>query len=39
MALAITTSPGANTNVEEAPEEFAWPLQNLKKCKYCNYEH
>ena len=36
---ATTSSSSANTKREYATEEIARPLQDLKKCKYCNYEH
>jgi uncharacterized protein YeaO (DUF488 family) len=39
MALTMTTAlTAANTKGENAAE-IARPLQNLKKCKYCNYQH
>jgi uncharacterized protein YeaO (DUF488 family) len=33
------SSSAANTKGEGAALEIARPLQDLKKCKYCNYEH
>ena len=39
MALSITTSTTANAKEKDAAAEIARPLQDLKKCKYCNYEH
>ncbi len=38
MALSITASTAANAKGEDTAE-IARPLQGLKKCKYCNYEH
>jgi uncharacterized protein YeaO (DUF488 family) len=40
MALTTTvSSTAANTRGENAASEVARPLQDLKKCKYCDYEH
>jgi hypothetical protein len=40
MTLTMTPSTSAiNTKGEGAALEIARPLQDLKKCKYCNYEH
>jgi hypothetical protein len=39
MALTMTASTAANTKGEDAASEIARHLQDLKKCKYCNYEH
>ncbi len=40
MTLTMTpSSSAANTKGEDAAAEIARPLQDLKKCKYCNYEH
>ncbi len=36
---ATTSSSSANTKGEYETAEIARPLQDLKKCKYCNYEH
>lgn len=40
--MTITMTPSsleASTKGEVAVTEIARPLQELKKCKYCNYEH
>jgi len=40
MASAMTAlRTPANTKGGDAAAELARPLQNLKKCRYCNYEH
>ncbi|MDQ3847974.1 MAG: hypothetical protein M3261_03350 [Thermoproteota archaeon] len=39
MALTITTPPAVKIKVEKTAEEIARPLQNLIKCRYCNYKH
>jgi uncharacterized protein YeaO (DUF488 family) len=39
MALTMTASTAAKTKGEVTAAEIAQPLQNLKKCKYCDYEH
>ena len=40
MALTMMASSSTvNTKGEYAASEIARPLQDLKKCKYCNYEH
>jgi DNA-binding FadR family transcriptional regulator len=39
MALSITASTAANAKEEDAAAKIARPVQDLKKCKYCNYEH
>ena len=39
MALSITASTAANAKGEDTAAKIARPLQDLKKCKYCNYEH
>ena len=40
MTLTMTPSSwAANTKREDAAPEIARSLQDLKKCKYCNYEH
>jgi hypothetical protein len=36
MASIMTTK---NSKGEEAAAEIERPLQHLKKCRYCNYEH
>src|ERR671918_2284703 len=38
MALTMTAST-AKAKGEDGIVEIARPLQGLKKCKYCNYEH
>jgi hypothetical protein len=38
MASTMTTS-AKNSKGEEAAAEIERPLQHLKKCRYCNYEH
>ena len=38
MALTMTAS-AAYAKGEDATAEIARPLQDFKKCKYCNYEH
>jgi hypothetical protein len=38
MALTLTASSAANPK-RKAASEIARHLQDLKKCKYCNYEH
>ena len=38
MALTMTAST-ANAKGEDGIVEIARPLQDLKKCRYCNYEH
>ena len=40
MTLTMTpSSSAANSKGEDAAEEIVRPLQYLKKCRYCNYEH
>jgi hypothetical protein len=41
MTLTMTpsSSSAANAKGEDAAAEIARPLQSLKKCRYCNYEH
>ena len=40
MTLTMTpSSSAANSKGEDAVEEIVRPLQYLKKCRYCNYEH
>jgi hypothetical protein len=39
MAITMTTSSAGNAKGEDAAAEIARPLQDRKKCKYCNYEH
>ncbi len=40
MTLTMTSSSSAvNAKGEGAALEIARPLQDLKKCKYCDYEH
>jgi hypothetical protein len=40
MPLTMTpSSSAANTKGEDVALEIARPLQDLKKCKYCSYEH
>ena len=40
MPLTMTpSSSAANTKGEGVALEIARPLQDLKKCKYCSYEH
>lgn len=39
MALTMTASSTANAKREDAASEIARHLQDLKKCRYCNYEH
>ncbi len=40
MTLTMTSSTSAvNAKGEGAALEIARPLKDLKKCKYCNYEH
>ncbi len=35
----MASSSAVNTKREDAAPQIARPLQDLKKCKYCNYEH
>ena len=35
----MAASTSSNTRGEDAASEIARHLQDLKKCKYCNYEH
>jgi hypothetical protein len=35
----MASSSAVNTEREDAALQIARPLQDLKKCKYCNYEH
>jgi uncharacterized protein YeaO (DUF488 family) len=37
--MASSSSSAVNTKGEDTALEIARPLQDLKKCKYCNYEH
>lgn len=43
MTLTMTPSSSSSSSVnakgEDATAEIARPLQYLKKCRYCNYEH
>ena len=40
MTLTMTPSSSAvNAKGEDATTEIRRPLQDLKKCRYCNYEH
>lgn len=42
MTLTMTPPPpssSSNAKGEDAAAEIARPLQYLKKCRYCNYEH
>jgi predicted transcriptional regulator len=41
MTLIMAQSPAsaANAEGEDAAAEIERPLQHLKKCRYCNYEH
>jgi exoribonuclease R len=39
MSLTMTASSAANAKREDAASEITRRLQDLKKCKYCNYEH
>jgi hypothetical protein len=35
----MVSSSAVKTKGEDAAPQIARPLQDLKKCKYCNYEH
>jgi uncharacterized protein YeaO (DUF488 family) len=37
--LMASSSSAANTKGEDTALEIVRPSQDLKKCKYCNYEH
>jgi hypothetical protein len=39
MTLTTTTQSAANAKGEDVAAEITRTLQDLKKCKYCNYEH
>jgi hypothetical protein len=39
MASTMTAAAATNSKGEDAAGEIARPLQDLKKCRYCNYEH
>jgi hypothetical protein len=39
MTFTTTTQSAANAKGEDVAAETTRPLQDLRKCKYCNYEH
>jgi hypothetical protein len=39
MTLTTMTQSAASAKGEDVAAEITRPLQDLKKCRYCNYEH